>query len=165
MRHFACSFCHAMPPQAEAVSVRVHHPRHRGGMDQRTRQRGVHHGPDAQPIAQQQRAQDRRSRNRHWRQSGQRKAVKGIQHGGAVAGDAGDQHHRQQRIEEPHRKIQLGSGKMRANQRKKSARPRAIRAEAAISSKHIHSMELDSSCCARSWPSRSLTRISVGTSA
>ena len=37
--------------------------------------------------------------------------------------------------------------------------------EAAPSSKHVHSMALDSSCWARSWPSCSLTRTSVGTSA
>jgi len=37
--------------------------------------------------------------------------------------------------------------------------------EAAVSNTHIHSIELDSSCWARSWPSCFLTLTSVGTSA
>jgi hypothetical protein len=49
-------------------------------------------------------------------------SAKGVQHRGAVAGDAGDEHQRQQSVEKPDRKIELCRRKVRADQRKEAAR-------------------------------------------
>ena len=106
-------------------------------------------------------------RRRHRRQRRQRKAVKGIQHGRAVGGDAGNQHHRQQRVEEPDRERQLLRRKVRGNQRKEAMRAlRAITTDCAPSAaRKPTASSSTASCCARSCPSCSRTRISVGTSA
>ena len=56
----------------------------------------------------------------------------------------------------------LAGGKCEAISGKKPRAVRAITADAAISSTHIQSMELESSCWARALPSISLTLISVG---
>jgi len=91
------------------------------------------------------------------------KAVKGIQNSGAIGRDAGNQHPPAAAIKEPDGEIELCGRKVRGNQRKNPRAPSAIMAEAAASSKHIHSIELDSSCWAWPGPSCSLTRINVGT--
>ncbi len=54
---FARGLVHAVPAQAEAIAVGVHHPGDDEGVQQRAGQRGVDHGPDAVAAAQKQRAQ------------------------------------------------------------------------------------------------------------
>ena len=94
-----------------------------------------------------------------------RQSIKRVQHRGAVGGNARNHHQWQQRVENPDRKCHLRGCKVRRNQREEPRAPSAISTETSPSSRHIHSIELDSSSWARSRPSRSRTRINVGTRA
>jgi len=109
-----------VPPEAKAIAARVHHPGDRRGVDESAGQRGVDHRPDSVARAQQERAKNDDGRSCHRSQRGQRKVVKGVQDGGAVGGDAGDEHHGKQGVEEPDGERELLRRKVRGDQGKKA---------------------------------------------
>ena len=101
VRDFARGVGHAMPAKAELIAVCFHHPGHGCGMNQRTGQGGVDHEPRCRSeLPSVSAGENGNSGNDHRRKRRPGKAVKGVEHGGAVGGDAGDEDDGQQAVEE-----------------------------------------------------------------
>ncbi len=55
---FTRGFRHAMPAKAKPIAMGFHHPRGNEGVQQRTGQSGIDHGPNAETASEQQRAEN-----------------------------------------------------------------------------------------------------------
>ena len=88
--------------------MRFHHPRDKDDVQQRTGQSGIDHGPDAEAAAEEQRAGDDGDGDDGRRKSGKGEAIERVENGGAVGGDAGEEHDGQQPVEEVDGKREFG---------------------------------------------------------
>ena len=119
---FASGLGHSVPAEAEAVAVRLHHPGDRDGVGESAGEIAIDHGPDAEALAEKERAghDGRGHGDGHERRQGE--AVEGVEYRRAVDGDAGDEDNRQEGIEEMDGEIELGGREMGGDEGEEAAR-------------------------------------------